>query len=66
MISVGVPQPIFAIGPIRKVPACGGKIARRSLMIFGAFAMMSVGNRMLLIAPVRIPLRERIEEHRRG
>ena len=55
MISVGVPQPIFAIGPMRNVPGFGGKIARRSLRIFGAFAMTSVGNRMLLTAPVRTP-----------
>ena len=26
LISVGVPQPSFAIGPIRNVPCCGGKI----------------------------------------
>ena len=25
LTSVGVPQPSFAIGPIRKVPCCGGK-----------------------------------------
>jgi hypothetical protein len=53
--SVGVPQPIFAIGPIRKVPCFGGKITRRSLMIRGAFSITFVGNRIPLIAPVRTP-----------
>ena len=48
LTSVGVPQPSFAIGPMRNVPSCGGKKARRSLMIFGAFATMSCGNMMLL------------------
>ena len=47
LISVGSPQPIFAIGPMRKVPSCGGKMARRSLMMRGAFAMTSCGNMML-------------------
>ena len=45
--SDGVPQPNLAIGPIRKVPSCGGKIAFRSLMIRGALATTSVGNMML-------------------
>ena len=54
-MSVGVPQPSFAIGPIRNVPCCGGKIVRRSLMIRGAFATTSVGNMIPLIAPVRTP-----------
>ncbi len=53
LISVGVPQPILAIGPMRKMPSCGGKMARRSLRILGAFATTSVGKRMLLTAPVR-------------
>ena len=44
LISVGVPQPSFAIGPIRNVPSCGGKNARRSLMICGALATTSCGN----------------------
>jgi hypothetical protein len=55
LISVGVPQPSLAIGPIRNVPSCGGKMVRRSLRIFGALAMTSRGNMMLLIAPVRTP-----------
>ena len=55
LISVGVPQPSLAIGPIRNVPCCGGKIARRSLMMRGALATMSCGNMMLSIAPVRTP-----------
>ena len=55
LTSVGVPQPIFAIGPIRKVPCCGGKKARRSLMMRGALAMTSCGNMTTLIAPVRTP-----------
>ena len=55
-MSVGVPQPILAIGPMRNMPSRGGKIARRSLRILGAFSMMFVGKRMLLMAPVRIPL----------
>ena len=55
LISVGSPQPSFAIGPIRNVPCCGGKNARRSLMIRGAFAITSCGNMTLLIAPVRTP-----------
>ena len=33
LISVGSPQPSFASGPIKNTPTCGGKIARRSLMI---------------------------------
>ena len=33
LISVGVPQPILAIGPIRTIPGCCGKIARMSLRI---------------------------------
>ena len=53
--SVGVPQPILAIGPIRKVPCFGGKIARRSLMMRGAFSITFVGNKIPLIAPVRTP-----------
>ena len=64
LISVGVPQPSFAIGPIRKMPSCGGKIARRSLMIFGALAMTSCGNRMLSIAPVRTPSTSASSAHR--
>ena len=55
LTRVGSPQPSFAIGPNRNVPSCGGKIARRSLMIRGAFATMSCGNMMLSIASLRIP-----------
>ena len=32
LIKVGSPQPIFAIGPMRNVPCCGGKMARKSLI----------------------------------
>ena len=42
LTSVGVPQPSLAIGPIRNVPCCGGKNARRSLMIRGALATTSL------------------------
>ena len=55
LMSVGVPQPILAIGPMRNVPSCGGKKVRRSLMIFGALAIMSFGNMIDSIAPVRTP-----------
>ena len=55
LIRVGVPQLIFAIGPIRNVPWWGGKSVRRSLRIRGALATTSVGNRTLLTAPVRTP-----------
>ena len=47
LISVGSPQPSFAIGPIRNIPSCGGKMARRSLMMRGALATTSCGNMML-------------------
>ena len=55
LTSVGVPQPSFAIGPMRNVPSCGGKNVRRSLMIFGALAMTSFGNMTDSMAPVRTP-----------
>ena len=44
LIRVGVPQPSFAIGPMRNMSCSGGKKARRSLMIRGALATMSCGN----------------------
>src|SRR5207244_5382007 len=47
LIKVGSPQPIFAMGPMRNIPCCAGKIARRSLMMRGAFATTSCGNMML-------------------
>ena len=53
LTSVGSPHPSFAIGPIRNVPCCGGKIARRSLMIRCALATTSFGNMMLSIASLR-------------
>jgi uncharacterized protein (DUF697 family) len=55
LTSVGVPQPNFTMGPIRNLPSAGGKKPRRSLMILGAFAMMSFGNITDSIAPLRIP-----------
>ena len=61
LISVGVPQPSFAIGPIRNVPCCGGKIARRSLMIRGAFAIdVASGTGCRSTAPVRTPSHQRL------
>ena len=64
LTSVGVTQPSFAIGPIRNVPCCGGKIVRRSLMIRGAFATTSCGNMIPSIAPVRTPCISGVEAHR--
>ena len=55
LTSVGVPQPIFAIGPIRKMPCCGGKNALRSDRMRGALATTSRGNMTDSIAPVRTP-----------
>ncbi len=55
LTSVGVPQPIFAIGPIRNFPCSGGKKARRSLRIRGALATTSCGNITDSIRPVRTP-----------
>jgi hypothetical protein len=55
LMSVGVPHPSFAMGPIRNLPLTGGKIARRSLRMRGAFSMMLVGKRIPLTAPVRTP-----------
>ena len=53
LTSVGSPQPSLAIGPIRNVPCCGGKIARRSLMIRGAFAITFCGNMIVSMASLR-------------
>ena len=55
LTSVGVPQPSLAIGPMRKVPCCGGKNVRRSLMIRGALATTSCGNITLRSRSVRTP-----------
>ena len=55
LMSVGVPHPSLPIGPIRKRSSCGGKTRLRSLMMRGAFATTSVGNRMLLSVPSRTP-----------
>ena len=55
LTSVGSPQPSLAIGPIRKVPCCGGKTACRSLMMRCAFAITFCGNMMLSIEPDRTP-----------
>ena len=54
---VGVPQPSFAIGPIRKRPSIGGKMRFRSPMMRGAFATMSCGKSTLLSEPSRTPAR---------
>ena len=64
LTSVGAPQPSFAIGPIRNVPCCGGKIARRSLMMRGAFATTSCGNMMLVDRAGADAVHQRLEEHR--
>ena len=54
--KVGVPQPIFIIGPIKNLPSSGGKIARKSLIMRGALAIISpLGNIILLTVPVRTP-----------
>ena len=59
LISVGVPQPSLTIGPKTKLFGAGGKIVRRSLMIFGAFSTGSFGKRIESIAPVCDPACER-------
>ena len=51
----GVPQPSFAIGPTTKWSSCGGKNCLMSLMMRVMFAITSCGNRMLLMAFVRMP-----------
>ena len=67
LTSVGVPQPSFAIGPIRNVPCCGGKIARRSLMIRGALATTSCGNMIAVDRAGADALASaRSQAHRRG
>ena len=55
--SAGVPQPSLAIGPMRKRPSCGGNMRFRSLMMRGALATRSRGNRIDSIEPSRIPRR---------
>ena len=55
LASVGVPQPSFTIGPMRNTPSLGGKYVRRSLMIFGALAITSLGNMIESSEPVRTP-----------
>ena len=55
LTSVGVPQPILAIGPTRNRPSSGGKNRRRSDRMRGALAMMSVGNITRSIDPVCTP-----------
>ena len=64
LMSVGVPQPSLAIGPIRKRPSCGGKMRFRSLMMRGALATTSVGNRMLFERAVAHAEPQRVEQHR--
>ena len=64
LTSVGVPQPSFAIGPIRNVPCRGGKRARRSLMIFGALAMTSLREHDRLDRAGADAVHQRLEVHR--
>ena len=67
LISVGVPQPSLAIGPIRKVPFSGGK--KRAQV---ADDPRRVGDDVcreqdpVRARPVRTPCGERLELHRCG
>ena len=58
MVSrVGVPQPSWTMGPNRKRPGAGGKIACRSLTICGALRIGSWGKRTEPSEPLRRPAR---------
>ena len=55
MTMLGVDQPSSSIGPMTKPPALNGKIVRSWLMICGALAIGSCGNRKLSSEPLARP-----------
>ena len=53
VMIVGLPQPIFTIGPTTYLSSAGGNTERKSLMIFEAFAMTVLGSGNRIESSVR-------------